>query len=342
MSRSYRGIIIAAVGGIVAVVLATSGYQILNEAEEQPYPAYNYQPARDHLPWTAPKYAPVTAIPYEPHCDDPKEREDADLCAQWASVQAVEESNRLARISMRITALEFGALIVSLIFTGWAAMAAAKAAHLAEETTKGADRAIAEAARGADAMGYAAKAMRRVAIVGGQQLEHSEESTRQQLRAYVSVNPDGINRADSGEAIAHIIVKNWGKIAAKSVEVYVQSIISMDKDSQYFTVPDRSNMVSRVVQPADEMRQGTQEIFAVADIDNVEVFIFVWGVVYYEDGFGQKRFTRFCHRYPGARVRRRPIDFNATGMARMMGEVYEERLIDPKDARHHQYGNDAD
>ena len=97
MLRGYRSAIAATVGGVALVALAATGYQILDEAEKQPYSSYEYQPARDHLAPAPGKNPRVTARPYQPYCDNPKERDDADLCAQWAAVQAVEESNRLAR-----------------------------------------------------------------------------------------------------------------------------------------------------------------------------------------------------------------------------------------------------
>jgi hypothetical protein len=57
-----------------------------------------------------------------------------------------------------------------------------------------------------------------------------------------------------------------------------------------------------------------------------EGFIYVWGQVCYDDGFGRRRFTKYCHRY-NRRVLRR-LDDGGYG-------------IPERDARFHEYGNDA-
>lgn len=140
MLRGNRSYVLTAVGLMALFGLLYAGYEGLDQADKQAYADYKYQPARDHIDPPSDKSPHVTAYPYQPYCDEPKERDDADLCAQWAAVQAVNEGNRLSRLSIRITGLEFGALIVSLIFTGWAALAAAKAAQIAEKAMDGADR----------------------------------------------------------------------------------------------------------------------------------------------------------------------------------------------------------
>ncbi|HVI27038.1 hypothetical protein [Hansschlegelia sp.] len=133
MSGSGWRYVLAMVGLIAVFGLLHAGYQQLDRAEKQSYPKQEYQPARDHLAPASGKNPAVTANPYQPYCDHPKDRDDADLCAQWAAVMAVEEGNRLNRLSLRLTALEFLALVISLIFTGWAAFAAAKAAKAAQD-----------------------------------------------------------------------------------------------------------------------------------------------------------------------------------------------------------------
>jgi hypothetical protein len=133
-----RRYILAALG-IAALALAYAGYEQLQHVDQQPYADYKYQPARDRLA-LPPKDARVAAKSYQPYCNQPQSRDDADLCAQWASVQAIAENNRLTRASVLITGLEFAALVVSLIFTGWAARAAARSARAAELAVEGGDR----------------------------------------------------------------------------------------------------------------------------------------------------------------------------------------------------------
>lgn len=280
MSRGYWRFIVAAVSGLVFLALSTAGYQILNEAEEQPYPAYEYQPARDHLPWAAPKYAPVTPIPYEPHCDDPKERDDADLCAQWAAVQAVEESNRLSRIGIRVNALEFGALIVSLIFTGWAAMAAAKAARIAEEATKDADKALAIAERNADA------AARHATL--------AEVTAQRQLRAYIVLDTAKVT-VENGTVHTFLKFRNTGVTPATHVRIAINTVAQFQyipgwpipyPETGIVTSPTIGQNHSSVIQgemPLDDAHQwGWNQGTAC---------IWLAGQAEYRDIFGQDRKT---------------------------------------------------
>jgi hypothetical protein len=54
-----------------------------------------------------------------------------------------------------------------------------------------------------------------------------------------------------------------------------------------------------------------------------ENWLYIWGEVRYDDGFGVNRFTKFCHRYH--------LRASASG-----------DRIKAKHARYHIYGNDAD
>ena len=55
-------------------------------------------------------------------------------------------------------------------------------------------------------------------------------------------------------------------------------------------------------------------------------YLYAWGRVTYVDGFGNERFTNFCHRYNTA------VRQTATGGG---------YLIRKEDGRHHEHGNDA-
>jgi hypothetical protein len=116
---------------------------------------------------------------YQPNCENPKDREDAELCAQWAAVQANGESNRLSRLSIVITGLEFAGLIGSLFFTGWAALAAAKAAKIAEDATAGAAETMCIARS-------SAAASMRTADAAAEQVRLSREALQLVERAYVT------------------------------------------------------------------------------------------------------------------------------------------------------------
>jgi hypothetical protein len=65
--------------------------------------------------------------------------------------------------------------------------------------------------------------------------------------------------------------------------------------------------------------------------------LFVWGVVFYRDGYDESRFTRFCHRYHWE-SRDRTIE----AIYRAGLPTRAEALISSDKARYHPSGNEAD
>ena len=82
------------------------------------------------------------------------------------------------------------------------------------------------------------------------------------------------------------------------------------------------------------MRQGSLQTIPASQICNSGKYVFVWGVVYYHDGFGTRRFTRFCHRYATASYDR-SVNWKA--------KTFRTRcILDGDKARYHTEGNEAD
>jgi hypothetical protein len=83
------------------------------------------------------------------------------------------------------------------------------------------------------------------------------------------------------------------------------------------------------------MRQGSKDTIKVAGIiENSEKYVFVWGITYYDDGYGVRRFTRFCHRYAVAGYNR------GSNWNTLAGET--QCIISADKARYHETGNEAD
>jgi len=78
------------------------------------------------------------------------------------------------------------------------------------------------------------------------------------------------------------------------------------------------------------MRKGTGAV-SISDfsskVEGCKQQFYVWGVINYDDGFGVKRYTKFCHRY------------DCSGVTPQADGTY---TIAEKYGRHHEYGNDAD
>lgn len=214
--------------------------------------------------------------------------------------------------------LSFVGTLATMGFTGWAAWAAGRAA---------------KAATAANAI--------------------TEASDRRRDRAYLAAEPGGIHRFEEPgkplQAIGHVVIKNVGHMPAKNVAAFVRMSWQNGKRREVFPLGLDPGKIERALQAGGEMRQGAEEEYLALldEVDKAENYVFVWGVIYYDDGFDVRRATRFCHRYPGARVRRRqidplPHDDPRAMMARLVQTRYEEEVILPKDARLHEIGNDAD
>jgi hypothetical protein len=175
-------------------------------------------------------------------------------------------------------------------------------------------------------------------------------ATRVELRAYLSVIPAGINELiGSQQAMGHVEIRNVGKLLAR--DVWVQVKMGIDDRHDQKTIPDEradvfwvaddpkvrnpSFGVDRAIHPGTQMRQGAAEkdTIAVADLlAQRHRYVYVWGVVYYDDGY-QRRFTRFRHRYAiASHVSRDDWDQPAR-------ETRE--IIAADKARFHPFGNSA-
>jgi len=211
------------------------------------------------------------------------------------------------------------ATLATMGFTGWAAWAAARAAKAATAANK-----------------------------------ITEASDRRRDRAYLAAEPGGVHRFDATgkplQAIGHVIIKNVGHMPAKNVAVFVlMTCTNANRRLETFALKPDPHKIDRALQAGGEMRMGADEDYLalMEEVDKTENCVFVWGVIYYDDGFDERRTTRFCHRYPGGNVRRRRIDPLPDNdpralMARMVQSRYEEEVILAQDARLYEIGNDAD
>lgn len=73
---------------------------------------------------------------YAVNCDRPENREEADLCAQMRVAKAAENIAALADRQIKLSYLELGALLLSLLAISVAAMIAMRALRLARDRTR--------------------------------------------------------------------------------------------------------------------------------------------------------------------------------------------------------------
>lgn len=122
MPRGYWRAIVTVVG----LVLLGSGLAVtyqLYDASQQHHGAYDYQPSSKSS-FERDVSGKAISQSYQPNCENPQKPENSNLCAQWAAVDQVAESNRMASLNLRFaiaslwaTAIATAALIWTLIET---------------------------------------------------------------------------------------------------------------------------------------------------------------------------------------------------------------------------------
>jgi hypothetical protein len=158
------------------------------------------------------------------------------------------------------------------------------------------------------------------------------KDTRILQRAYLSVNPLGVARFTSGQAFFSCDVgfQNVGNLPAKNVRWFIDRMFADDRWLKEFPIKEDGFEGKNIIAPGIEMRKGTtaiesQSFYAARNRGGVG-WLYVWGEIRYDDGFGSDRFTKFCFRY---------------NMAGASPDLTKEGI--PKEnARYHAYGNDAD
>ncbi|MFD1986528.1 hypothetical protein ACFSOZ_29240 [Mesorhizobium newzealandense] len=169
-----------------------------------------------------------------------------------------------------------------------------------------ANRGVAEATR--IAIEQQAETARASAEFVGRQTDimgFQRDTTQRELRAYLSVAPAGVTPMKGKEArfVGSVVVKNVGRLIANNVKLSVQMEISDERHQSNFPVPDKERGGSiGVVHPTAVVRRGAKQPVSYNELSVLmsvsdQQYVFVWGAVWYDDGFEQERASYFCHRY---------------------------------------------
>ena len=151
-------------------------------------------------------------------------------------------------------------------------------------------------------------------------------------RAYISVEPEGIStlRDDPIEnrIVAHIGIHNTGRLPATDVSWTILQEYSGDKRKSNFVVDQSTVEGSNILAAGAKMTQGGPLITQIDD--KTMKYIYVFGVVIYNNGFDRRCKTFFCHSYPLAMWSKITDKYGHSGFQ-----------IGPESARHHRYGNNT-
>ena len=166
-------------------------------------------------------------------------------------------------------------------------------------------------------------------IVTARGVRNQARDTEILQRAYVSVEPAGIalhyNKGD--RVVGNVTLRNVGNLPARNVrwcEKMEWRGFSYSDDIENFPIEDPSGD-GIVLAPGAST---PVEMGLLTLNDKWGTMIFVWGIITYDDGFGNGRYTKFCHRYRMRHVTSEAL--NALGG------------VPVRDAALHWHGNDAD
>ena len=159
------------------------------------------------------------------------------------------------------------------------------------------------------------------------QLQDNDRALKITNRAYLVVEPDGLippfGEFEGHVVIGHIRIRNVGHVLARGVKWFKTIALSPDGNKTDFHIRNEDFEGNNTVLPETAMTQGTSQVTLAP-----KGFIYVWGEVRYDDGFGQRRFTKFCHRY------------NRQSLTKMENRSTYHVAADL--ARFHERGNEAD
>ena len=164
-------------------------------------------------------------------------------------------------------------------------------------------------------------------------------------RAYLSVEPAGIAPLSKpNNCVPWIDICNRGNLPARNVKWLIKHAPKLDGRFNNFPATIEEAKGKNVVPPGTAMRQGghivlvdNSKALAEAIWKEDGLYLYVWGAVFYDDGFGESRTTRFCHRYNCINLAENWEPPGMGGAPRLEGHE-----ILPGFARYHRYGNDAD
>ena len=116
--------------------------------------------------------------------------------------------------------------------------------------------------------------------------------TRIVERAYISAKPAGIepSHVDRGDRVhALVTLHNSGHLPARNVSWSINIGTFEGTEPPKVTVRRMNNVLA----PGSEIQISSKIMLSNRTPNNT----FVWGTVIYDDGFGIRRYTRFCHYY---------------------------------------------
>jgi len=275
MSNRYRRSYLAAGRWlVVAILLATPA---LGQTDEPKGSGVEGEAATQESEAQTPAAAPTkkkrkSARYYEALCKSATDPKDRDLCQQWRMAEAAKKQAKWTQRQFWATVAEIGALALTVLFTGWAAIAAGRAAKAANKS---------------------------VAL--------TEDTAKRELRAYFLYDLAEI--LDFGPGLRpsiRLIFKNYGQTPASEVVMWV----AFDLLPYPLVAPLQKQAINSLWSRAIVGPQCTTRVvlalgraLTAGEVGNIigrQVALYAWGESLYKDTFGTDQRTEFCLIYGGS------------------------------------------
>lgn len=260
-------LVLPAIGFVLAAAIIWAlGYSAGSDDPEK----YRYQPylyATDKPQEIDPALArPIDAKPFEYRapCQKPKGKDESDLCAQWRSAEAAENSAFWTKWGFWIATIGSAFLLWQIILT-----------RRAVEDTGKATQAMLDAN------------------------ELADKTAQRQLRPYLSPSRAWFKMDDSGEPIAEIFIKNYGQTPAINKRGWTHTWVEcFPLHNPLPDAPEELEMGSSVIGPG-----GTSEAtqphgvplkeHSRTEIEAGRAALYVYGAGTYLDIFGKEHSYSF-------------------------------------------------
>ncbi|WP_411290437.1 hypothetical protein, partial [Sphingorhabdus sp.] len=270
MPSGYRGLTFAALIAALLIAFGLGSYLTgLPNPQERYQPYQNSYADKNRALSTVSNIAP--AVVEKTPCDNPKSETESDLCAQWRAAKAAEKSANWTLYGVVASAIGISLLLWQIMLTREAVKDTGDATKAMQEANSIA-RSAASKARQAE---FAGKIKSRI------EDQARTASEQRQMRAYVSVEPGGVNQSYEGFSRLPYNIKNSGRTPAYDLAL-CGDIIIVQGDPRNFN-------------PSEQGRIGEGDAVASTDItlgpnDNQ------WSYAYMDDGLIQGHRQKIAQR----------------------------------------------
>ena len=137
-------------------------------------------------------------------------------------------------------------------------------------------------------------------IVSAIGIRNQSKETRILQRAFMGTKPRGLHKTSGRGVLAHVACVNGGNLPARNIRNAVKIGWSSDGDKKEFEKIEVLDPGTIILLPKTQTERGTGAL-SPSDLAQYQTntgFVYVWGRIEYDDGFGGRpRWLIYCHRY---------------------------------------------